>query len=62
MTTNSKMAFADETTAKAAQAKHGGSTGGFDAALSQSYLDMAKDTVMIRQRRAERRKKMMHKS
>lgn len=62
MTTNSKMAFSDETTAKAAQAKHGGSTGGFDAALSQSYLDMAKDTVMIRQRRAERRKKMMHKS
>jgi nitrous oxide reductase accessory protein NosL len=62
MTTNSKMAFADETTAKAAQAKHGGSTGGFDAALSQSYLDMAKDTAMIRQRRAERRKKMMHKS
>lgn len=62
MTTNSKMAFADEAKAQAAQGKHGGSTGGFDAALSQSYLDMAKDTVMIRQRRAERRKKMMQKS
>jgi copper chaperone NosL len=61
MTTNSKVAFSDAAAAKAAEAAHGGTRGGFDEALRQSYLDMAKDTVMIRKNRAERRQRMMQK-
>ncbi|TVP86869.1 MAG: twin-arginine translocation pathway signal protein [Thioalkalivibrio sp.] len=55
MSTRSKIAFASARAAETAQAKHGGETGDFDAALTAAYLDMAEDTAMIRQRRAERR-------
>jgi nitrous oxide reductase accessory protein NosL len=61
MTTNSKMAFASKDQAEAAMAEHGGTLGTFDDALRQTHLDMAADTLMIRKRRAERRRKMMQK-
>lgn len=53
----SKMAFASEAAAKAAQAEHGGELAGFDGALRATYLGMAHDTILIRKRRAERRAK-----
>jgi len=59
MSTTSKMAFASADRAKAVMAEQGGRIGGFDEALRQAYADMAEDTIMIRKRRAERRKKMM---
>jgi nitrous oxide reductase accessory protein NosL len=59
MTANSKMAFASEAAAEEAMAVHGGTLGSFDEALRQTHLDMAADTRMIRERRAERRRKMM---
>lgn len=59
MSKTSKMAFASAAAAKAAQKENGGEIGNFDTALRQSYLNMAEDTMMIRARRAERRKKMM---
>lgn len=59
MTMNSKMAFASADAAKAAQSGQGGKTGSFNDALGETYLDMAKDTMGIRKRRAERREKMM---
>lgn len=59
MSKTSKMAFASEAAAKAAQKENGGELGDFNAALRQAYLNMAEDTAMIRARRAERRKKMM---
>jgi len=61
MSKTSKMAFASEEAAKAAQAEQGGEPGSFDDALHRTYLDMAQDTLMIRKRRAERRQKMMQK-
>ena len=61
MTKNSKMAFADKAAAAAAQAKHGGELADFDAGLKASYLGMAEDTIGIRKRRAERRRRMMEK-
>ncbi len=61
MSTNSKMAFATAAAAKGAQGAEGGELGNFDAALTQAHLDMAKDTMMIRKNRAERRRKMMEK-
>ena len=61
MTMNSKMAFASADAAKATQAEKGGELTDFDSALQQAYLGMAKDTMGIRKRRAERRKKMMQK-
>jgi len=59
MTKTSKMAFASEAAAKAAQAEQGGELGGFEDAVRRTHLDMAEDTAMIRKRRAERRWKMM---
>jgi nitrous oxide reductase accessory protein NosL len=59
MSKTSKMAFASEDAAKAAQAEQGGERGRFDDALRRTHLDMAEDTLMIRERRAERRRKMM---
>ena len=59
MSMKSKMAFASAEAAKAAQKEHGGELGDFDAALKESYLGMAGDTMGIRKRRAERRKMMM---
>lgn len=61
MSMNSKMAFASADSAKAAQAAQGGELGNFDLALEKAYLGMAKDTMGIRKRRAERRAKMMKK-
>ena len=58
MSMRSKMAFAEESAAKAAMAENGGELGNFDAALTAAYLDTAKDTLMIRKVRAERRKRM----
>ncbi|MBW9270414.1 MAG: nitrous oxide reductase accessory protein NosL [Candidatus Thiodiazotropha sp. (ex. Lucinisca nassula)] len=61
MTTRSKMAFASADQAKAIQAEKGGTLANFDEALSEAYAGMAKDTMMVRKKRAERRKKMMQK-
>jgi nitrous oxide reductase accessory protein NosL len=61
MSAQSKMAFADAAAAKAAQAENGGELGNFDAALSAVYNNMAKETMMIRKMRLEKRKKMMEK-
>ena len=47
--------------ATAAGAEQGGTIGSFDEALGQAYLDMAKDTMMIRKPRAERRRRMRQK-
>lgn len=58
MTSRSKVAFAQREAATAAAKHNGGELGTFDDALTATYLDMAKDTMMIRQRREERRKKM----
>ncbi|MEJ1354808.1 MAG: nitrous oxide reductase accessory protein NosL [Candidatus Sedimenticola sp. (ex Thyasira tokunagai)] len=59
MTKKSKMAFSSADAAKQEQSKSGGDLASFDEALRESYLDMANDTMMIRKRRGERRKKMM---
>lgn len=59
MTTLSKVAFAEKASAEAAKAEQGGELGGFDEALTQAYLGMAKDTLMIRKNRAEKLRKMM---
>jgi nitrous oxide reductase accessory protein NosL len=61
MAGKSKMAFASKESATAAQAEHGGELGSFNDALRAAYLGMAEDTVMIRNRRAERVKKMRMK-
>lgn len=58
MSRTSKMAFASREAAQAARREHGGKLGDFDQALRQAYQDQAEDTLMIRQRRAERRKMM----
>jgi copper chaperone NosL len=61
MSAVSKLAFADKAAAEAVKAEQGGQLGDFDAALTQSYLSMAKDTLMIRKNRAEKLRKMMEK-
>lgn len=61
MSANSKMAFASQDAAKTAMAEHGGELADFDTALKAAYLDMAKDTQMIRKRRSERMNRMMKK-
>lgn len=61
MSKTSKLAFASADAAKAAQAENGGDIGDFNAALTRSYADMAEDTIMIRKKRAEMRKKAMEK-
>ncbi len=58
MTRRSKMAFSSSDAAKAAKKIHGGDLVDFDKTLARAYLDMAKDTAMIRKRRAAKRKKM----
>lgn len=62
MSATSKMVFASQAAAEDAKAEHGGELGSFEDALRQTHLDMARDTVMIRKRRAERRARMMQKS
>jgi nitrous oxide reductase accessory protein NosL len=61
MTAVSKVAFGDKATAGAIKAEQGGELGGFEEALTQAYLSMAKDTLMIRKNRAEKLRKMMEK-
>jgi nitrous oxide reductase accessory protein NosL len=61
MSKTSKLAFASADAAKAAQAENAGEIGDFNAALTRSYADMAADTIMIRKKRAEMRKKAMEK-
>ncbi len=51
-------AFASTERAEALKSEKGGNTGGFDYALTESYLSMAKDTMMIRKKRAMKKKKM----
>lgn len=58
MTARSKVLFASADAAKQFKAQHGGETSSFDDALAATYADMAKDTAMIRKRRAEKRAKM----
>lgn len=59
MTTNSKMAFSNRKAAQLFQSEKGGDLVDFDQALTLAYVGMAKDTIGIRKRRAERRRKMM---
>ncbi len=56
MSRSSKMLFASAAAAEKARREYGGSFGDFDSALRQAYSDLAEDTIMIRHRRAERRK------
>ncbi|MBC7144927.1 MAG: nitrous oxide reductase accessory protein NosL [Thioclava marina] len=56
MTGSSKWAYADKAKAEAA-ASAGAQLTDFDGALTVAYVDMAKDTINIRKRRAERRLK-----
>ena len=58
MSHRSKLAYRERRQAEAARKDHGGEVGDFDAALTAAYIDMAKDTVMIRKRRAEKRARM----
>jgi len=57
MTKQSKMAFSSPEAAKAAKKSHGGELVNFNEALTRAYLSMAKDTAMIRKKRAAKRKK-----
>lgn len=61
MTHRGKVAFSSREAALAAKDKHNGELGDFAAALTASYADLAKDTLMIRRKREERRKHMMKK-
>jgi nitrous oxide reductase accessory protein NosL len=61
MTMNSKVAFASADAAKAAMGEKGGELSDFDGALKQAYLDIGKNTMMIRKNRAKKRQKMMEK-
>jgi nitrous oxide reductase accessory protein NosL len=61
MSGKSKMAFAKKSMAEEVQKSEGGLLGNFDKALRQAYADMAEDTLMVRKRRAEKRKKMQMK-
>lgn len=63
MTKKSKFAYASREAAEAAAAgdaaaKAGARVVGFDAALTAAYLGMAEDTVMLRKRRGEMRRKI----
>lgn len=61
MTHRGKLSFGTREAALAAKDKHNGEIGDFAAALTASYADLAKDTLMIRRKREERRKHMMMK-
>ena len=56
MTGQSKVAFGAKTAAETAKAENGGELGDFDAALQAAYQSLASDTLMIRKKRAEKRK------
>jgi nitrous oxide reductase accessory protein NosL len=57
MTAQSKMAFASKASIKTAQQQKGGEIGNFDFALTKAYISMAKDTMMIRKKRAAKKMK-----
>jgi nitrous oxide reductase accessory protein NosL len=61
MSRKSKMAFASKTAAEAARTEQGGQLGSFNEVLRETYLDMYDDTMMVRKKRAERRRHMMKK-
>jgi nitrous oxide reductase accessory protein NosL len=61
MTHRSKVSYGSKEAAMAAKEKYAGEIGDFAAALTASYADLAKDTLMIRRKREERRKKMHSK-
>lgn len=56
MSKKSKLAFASADAAKTAQAEQGGELGSFEAALTETYKNLAEDTLAIRKKRAEMRK------
>jgi copper chaperone NosL len=58
MTHRAKVSFGKKEAAMAAKEMHGGEIGDFAAALTASYADLAKDTLMIRRKREERRRHM----
>lgn len=62
MTTRSKVSYGSKEAALAAKEKDGGEIGDYAAALTASYADLAKDTLMIRKKREERRLHMMKQS
>ena len=55
MTAESKWAYGSDGSADAAIKKTGGKKVGFDEALTACYMSMAKDTLMIRKKRAKKR-------
>lgn len=57
MTKTAKTAFSSAAAAKAEKAQGGGEVVTFDKALMLAYQSMAEDTMMIRVRRDERRRK-----
>lgn len=57
MTATSKFAYADAEKARAAAGPNA-QIAGFDEALTLAYADMARDTISIRKRRAEKRAAM----
>ena len=59
MSLQSKMAFASKDAAVAAQSQQGGQLGSFDVALRETYLGLNSDTMMVRKKRAERRRHML---
>jgi nitrous oxide reductase accessory protein NosL len=61
MTHRSKVSYGNKEAALAAKEAHNGELGDFAAALTASYADLAKDTLMIRKKREERRSHMMKK-
>jgi len=62
MTHRSKVPYGSKEAAQAAKERDGGEIGDFAAALTASYADMAKDTLMIRKKREERRQHMQKKA
>jgi len=61
MTHRGKTSYGSREAALAAKEQHGGEIGDFAAALTASYADLAKDTLMIRRKREERRQHMLKK-
>lgn len=62
MSHRSKKAFATRAAALAAKEQHNGEIGDFNAAITAAYGDLAKDTIMIRKKREERRRHMEKKA
>lgn len=62
MTHRGKTSYGSKEAALAAKEAHNGEIGDFAAALTASYADLAKDTLMIRRKREERRQHMMKQS